>query len=70
MYSVCAAEGHVQVLRLLLQHGADINIRAANGSTPLHWAAQQGRLEVVTELVHSGADIHATTNSYASVCCK
>jgi cytohesin len=35
------------VLRLLLEHGPDINVRTENGWTPLHWASFKGALEVV-----------------------
>lgn len=51
-------------MKELITHGADINIRATNKSSPLHWAAQQGHLEAVKELVNGGADINATTNSW------
>lgn len=47
--------------------GADVNISSSNGSTPLHWASQQGALEIVEFLLSCGADVFATTNSYKSV---
>jgi ankyrin repeat protein len=31
------------VLRLLLEHGADINVQGGGGETPLHWASFNGR---------------------------
>jgi ankyrin repeat protein len=33
------------VLRLLLEHGADINVQNQIGLTPLHWASINGALE-------------------------
>jgi ankyrin repeat protein len=39
-------EGHIKVVRVLLAHGADINSRTANNSTPLHIASQGGDPEL------------------------
>ena len=33
-----------------------------NGWTPLHWAAGDGELEVVTKLLDSGADVQVKDN--------
>ena len=51
------------VLRLLLEHGADINMQDVNGLTPLQWASFDGALEVVRLLLEHGADVEAK-NSY------
>jgi hypothetical protein len=32
-------EGHVEVTRTLIEHGADVASRAMDGSTPLHWTS-------------------------------
>jgi ankyrin repeat protein len=54
-----AKGGHLQAVRLLLEHGADPNAREAGDNTyPLHWAAAHGQLEVVRALVDSGGDVH------------
>ena len=47
------------VAQLLLEHGADINAKATShsASTPLHIAAQQGRVEVVYVLLQNGANV-------------
>ena len=43
-----AKSGHLQAVRLLLEHGADPNAREAGDNTyPLHWAAALGHLDVV-----------------------
>lgn len=39
-----AASGHLSVLRLLLHHGANIEIRDGAGHTPLYWAVFGGHL--------------------------
>jgi hypothetical protein len=51
------------VVRLLLEHGADINVQSRSGRTPLHEASYEGALEVVRLLLEHGADVEAKTNS-------
>ena len=46
-------------LRLLLDHGADINVQNRVGRTPLHRASFNGALEVVRLLLEHGADVEA-----------
>jgi hypothetical protein len=61
-----ATQGHRfkdgSVFRLLLEHGADINVQSQTGRTPLHWASFNGRLEVVRLLLEHGADVEAKNN--------
>jgi ankyrin repeat protein len=56
-----ASEGHNfkdgSVLRLLLEHGADINVRTKAGRTPLHRASYNGALEVVRLLLEHGSGV-------------
>jgi ankyrin repeat protein len=53
-----AKGGHVDAVRLLLEHGADPNAREAGDNTyPLHWAAAQGHLEIVRALIDGGGDV-------------
>ena len=49
-----------QMLRLLLQNGADANAASDGGWTPLHNAAQKGLTAIVEILLKAGADINAT----------
>ncbi len=52
-----AHEGRLDVVRVLLEHGADPNAReAGDNTTPLHWAAAHRSLEVVRALLDAGAD--------------
>jgi ankyrin repeat protein len=50
-----AFSGHLRVVTLLIQRGADINARGFEGSTALHYAAKEGAEEVVTLLLGKGA---------------
>lgn len=52
-----AWHGHVDVVRLLLQHGARPQAQNADGSTPLHWAAMNGHPEVARLLLAVGPEV-------------
>ncbi|KAL2182225.1 ankyrin [Thermothelomyces heterothallicus CBS 203.75] len=54
-----AAHASPECARLLLEHGARVDIRDAYGRTPLHWAAEAGHGAVVRLLVEAGANINA-----------
>lgn len=53
-----AHEGYPDIVRLLIEHGAEIDKRKATNETALWFAAQKGHLEAVKVLVQHGADIN------------
>lgn len=53
---LAAANGCIEVVRLLLESGADFNASNAAGNTALHWAALTNQLAVVKTLCEGGAD--------------
>lgn len=55
---LAAGAGHINVVRELLDRGADINARNNDKETPLHCAALYGRVEVVKELLQRGAEVN------------
>jgi hypothetical protein len=54
-----AANGHVEIVRLLLQNGAEVNVRSITGETHLHYAAIRGQVDVLHLLVENGVDLEA-----------
>uniref|UniRef100_UPI003AAEEBE4 cyclin-dependent kinase 4 inhibitor C n=1 Tax=Centroberyx gerrardi TaxID=166262 RepID=UPI003AAEEBE4 len=51
-----AREGFVDTVRVLVDHGADVNLLDEYGNLPLHLAAREGCLEVVQLLLGLTAD--------------
>ena len=53
-----ARGGYTEVAKMLLDEGADINLKSiATGGTPLHFAAGNKQIEMVKYLVKSGANL-------------
>ncbi|KAN0135083.1 Ankyrin repeat-containing domain protein [Lactarius tabidus] len=51
--------GSVEVSRLLIRHGADVNTRTRDDWTPLNRASKQGHLNLVLFLIEIGADVNS-----------
>ena len=54
-YAVLA--GHIDVMKCLIEHGAEINALSKVGTTPLHLAVKSGNIDVAKVLIDLGADI-------------
>jgi ankyrin repeat protein len=58
---LAAWNGHLEIVKLLLEHGADVNAKMEGLGTALHLAASNGHLEIVKLLLENGADVNAKT---------
>jgi ankyrin repeat protein len=56
-----AMRGDAEAVRELLRAGADVNAAQGDGMTALHWAADNGQIELAGVLVFAGANLEAAT---------
>jgi hypothetical protein len=52
---VASSEGHRDIVALLIEHGADVNLRDSSGHTALYWARAKGNEDISQLLVQAGA---------------
>ena len=57
-----STNGHLEVVRLLVDKGARMDAEDDYWWTPLHKASESGHLDVIRLLVDAGADLHARAN--------
>ena len=58
LHAASLSLGHVDTMRWLLNHGADLNARTYTSRTPLHWAASGALIEAVQMLLEHNPDIN------------
>jgi ankyrin repeat protein len=56
-----AQRGDTAGVRALLKQGVDVNAAQGDGMTALHWASQNGDVELARMLLYAGANLKATT---------
>ncbi|SFE72796.1 Ankyrin repeat-containing protein [Paenibacillus catalpae] len=63
LHAAIAGERSLEVIKLLLAHGADTTILDSNGHTCLHSAAfHDDNLEMIQLLMEHGADVHSAAD--------
>jgi len=60
---ISAFYGQIEILRYLIQRGADLDKREKAGYTPAHAAASKGKLDCLIELAGAGADLNAVAQT-------
>ena len=58
---LAAANGHKEVVELLIAKGLDMNAKTGGGVTPLYLAVRFNRTETAKLLIAKGADVNAKT---------
>lgn len=59
LFHVAALEGHVFIIKQLIESGADVDVEDGRGLTPLYYAIEGERMEVVRLLLSAGASLDA-----------
>ena len=44
---MACANGHKEIVKVLIEHKAQVNCLNKSKNTPLHWAALNGRSEII-----------------------
>ncbi|HEK18997.1 ankyrin repeat domain-containing protein [Mucilaginibacter sp.] len=52
-----AAGNYTSTARMLIESGANVNVKQVSGTTPLHSSAQNGNLELLILLLENGAQV-------------
>jgi ankyrin repeat protein len=55
---IVAEKGDIELAKLLISKGADVNAGTITGTTPLYYATRKGNIEIVKFLVSKGANVN------------
>ena len=63
---IAICHGRPEVVKVLIENGANVNDKTRAGFTPLHLACngwrRRGRMSIIRQLIQHGADVNARTN--------
>ena len=63
---IAAHRGHLKILRLLREAGANIEAKNGSGATAIMWACYTGRTDCVRYLIHAGCDLNVADQTDGS----
>jgi ankyrin repeat protein len=64
----CCIHGQTEILTYLIERGADADMTASDGRTPLHFAVDNNSSECVALLLHHGVNAGRATNYGVCLC--
>lgn len=60
---VAVQNGHLEVVKLLVDAGTIVNVKGNGGNSPLHVAAVNGKRDIAEYLIANGASVHLKNNA-------
>lgn len=63
---IAAEREGVEILKLLIQYGANLDVEDGNGGTPLQYATQRGKISAMLVLIQAGALFRSMNASIAA----
>jgi len=66
-HDMALVQSHIEVMKLLIAHGADVNIRDHDGKTALMNVVGWGDADIVETLLDRGADVNARWNGWTAL---
>ena len=58
------AKCRLDLVKILIGNGADVNIQSDKGSAPLHWAVEYDNVDIVEYLLKNGANTELRDENY------
>lgn len=59
---IACSAGHIEIVKLLIEKGANVRVTNNNGQTPLHYAASRNRLDVAQVLLEANSEVNPRDN--------
>ena len=63
IFHIACKKGNLEMIKLLIEKGIDLNTQNDSGNTSLHYACNKGNLEIVKLLIKKKVNIHIPNNN-------
>ena len=70
LLTACSRDGHLEIITILIDAGADVNSLGKDGCTALYMACKNGHMELVGMLIQAGADQRTRLPPAGGMCRK